>query len=203
MKEKLGFNLAIMGMIASGKDTQVNLLKKKYDLKPVETGLFTRNLLKEKTKEGDIARSFAGRGKPLPVFLMKNFLRGQIDNKKNKDLIFVGGPRLKPEAQLVKKLLTDKKEKIYVIYLRLSDKEVYKRSLGRKNSNIKKVYKVLDDPNIIKERIKWHKEQVGKTVNYFKSLGVLKEINGKQTIEEVNNDIEKALIYFKKLNHKV
>jgi len=30
--KKLGFNLAIMGMIASGKETQVKLLKKKYAL---------------------------------------------------------------------------------------------------------------------------------------------------------------------------
>jgi adenylate kinase family enzyme len=54
----------------------------------------------------------------------------------------------------------------------------------------------------MKRRIKWHKEQVSKSVNYFDSLGKLKKINGNQSIEKVYEDIEKALTYFKKLNFK-
>lgn len=202
-KRNMGFNLAVMGMIASGKDTQVNLLKKKYNLMPVETGLYSRNLLKEKSKEGDWARRVAGKGKPLPMVLMKKFLTSQIQNKpKNKELIFVGGPRLKPEAQLVRKLLNKNHQKIFIIYITLPDKEIYKRSHDRKNSKIKNVYKVFDDKKIIEKRIKWHKDQVGKTVKYFESLGILKKINGNQSIEKVHKDIEKAILYFKKLNNK-
>ena len=48
-KERLGFNLTLMGMIASGKETQTEILKKKYALYPVETGVYTRKLLKEKS----------------------------------------------------------------------------------------------------------------------------------------------------------
>lgn len=201
-KQRLGFNLQIMGMIASGKDTQANLLRNKYDLKKIETGLYARKLLTEKSKNGDWARKETGKGKPLPVVLMKNFLKTEIKNKpKNRDLIFVGGPRLKPEAQMVKKLLTENKQNLFVVYLTLPDKKVYERSLKRKTSNkIKDVYKVLDDKKIIARRIKWHKDQVGKTVKYFESLGVLKKVNGNQSIEKVHQDIEKALLYFKKQN---
>ena len=201
-KERLGFNLAVMGIIASGKDTQVDLLKDKYDLYPIGTGLYTRNLLKEKSSDGDWARRVASKGKPLPVVLMKKFLVEQIKNKsKNKDLIFVGGPRLKPEAQLVRKLLRENKQNIFVIYLTLSDKEVYRRSLQRKSDkNINDIYKVFDTDKIIKERIKVHKNQVSKTIKYFDDLKILKKINGNQTIEKVHEDIEKAILYFKKLN---
>jgi adenylate kinase family enzyme len=80
-KESLGFNLAIMGIIASGKDTQAELLKDRYNLHLVQTGLYTRNLLKEKTKDGELARKFASKGKPLPVSLMKDFLRKEIEKK--------------------------------------------------------------------------------------------------------------------------
>ena len=201
-KERLGFNLAVMGIIASGKDTQVNLLRDKYDLQSVGTGLYTRNLLKEKSNNGDWARRVASKGKPLPVVLMKKFLVEKIKNKsKNKDLIFVGGPRLKPEAQLVRKLLRENHQNIFVIYLTLSDKEVYKRSLQRGlDEKVKDVYKVFDTEKIIKERIKVHKNQVSKTIKYFDDLKVLKKINGNQTIEKVHEDIERALVYFKKLN---
>ncbi|HEY5588093.1 MAG TPA: nucleoside monophosphate kinase [Candidatus Paceibacterota bacterium] len=202
-KERLGFNLALMGMIASGKETQTDLLKKRYSLQSVETGVYTRKLLKEKTENGDWARRTAGKGGPLPVVLMKKFILDQISKKsKNKDLIFIGGPRLKPEAQLTKKILQEKGQDIFVIYITLSDKEVYKRSIKRKTGNMKAIYKVFDIKEIIGKRIKWHKEQVGKTVKYFESLEKLKKINGNQPIDKVYLDIEKALSHFKKLNNK-
>jgi len=203
-KERLGFNLAIMGVWTSGKDTQANLLKEKYNLQAVGTGLYTRNLLKEKSSDGDWARRTAGKGKALPISLMKNFLVDQIKNKsKSKDLIFIGGPGLKPEAQLVRKLLKENKQNIFVICLTLPEKEVHKRSLQRMaDKNIKEVYKILDAKNILKERIKVHNNQVSKTIKYFDDLKILKKINGNQSIEKVNKDIEKALTYFKKLNNK-
>ena len=46
--KKLGFNIILLGMIASGKETQANILKKRYALKFVETGVHTRKLLKKK-----------------------------------------------------------------------------------------------------------------------------------------------------------
>ena len=202
-KERLGFNLTLMGMIASGKETQTELLKKKYSLQSVETGVYTRKLLKEKSKDGDWARRTAGKGGPLPVILMKRFLVKEIKKKpKNKDLIFIGGPRLKPEAQLTKKILKENGQEIFAIYIILPDKEVYKRSLKRSIGNMKDIYKVFDTEKHIKVRIKWHKDQVSKTVKYFESLGKLKKVNGNQSIEKVHQDIEKALEYFKKLNNK-
>ena len=128
MAKKLGFNIVMLGMIASGKETQANILKKKYALKFVETGVYSRNLLKEKSKNGDWARLTVGKGKPLPTILLQKFLIEEINNKpKNKNLLFLGG-RLKPEAQLLKKIITSKGEKLLAFYIKLPDKEVYKRS---------------------------------------------------------------------------
>jgi adenylate kinase len=192
--KKLGFNLALMGMIASGKETQTIILKKKYALQSIETGVYTRKLLKEKTKDGEWARRTAGKGKPLPVILMKKFLVKEINKKpKNKDLIFIGGPRLKPEAQLTKKMLNEVGQDFFVLYITLPDKEVYKRSLKRKEGNMKDIYKVFDTKKLIGTRIKWHKDQVGKTVKYFEKLGCLKKINGNQTVPKVTKDILKAI----------
>lgn len=202
-KERLGFNLSVMGIIASGKDTQVKLLRDKYRLQPIETGLYTRNLLKEKSKNGDWARRAASKGGALPVVLMKKFIAEEIKNKpKNKNLIFVGGPWLKPEAQLVIKLMRESDEKYFVVYITLPKKEIYIRSLKRKqDKKIKDVYKILDEKKIIKQRIKVYENQISKTLKYFESLGKLKRINGNQSIEKVHKDIEKAILYFKSLNN--
>jgi adenylate kinase family enzyme len=197
--EKLGFNVAIMGMITAGKDTQANILKKKYLLKTVETGVYSRNLLKEKSDNGEWARRTVGKGKPLPVVLMKEFLVKEIAKKpKNKDLLFIGGPRLKPEAQLVKKIMNAQKQNLFVLYITLPDREVYKRSVKRIDGNMKAIHKILDAKHLIDPRIKWHKDQVGKTVKYFEKLNCLKKINGNQSITKVTEDIRKAINEYKK-----
>jgi adenylate kinase family enzyme len=46
-------------------------------------------------------------------------------------------------------------------------------------------------------RIKWHKDQVGKTVKYFKSLRKLKTINGNQPIPKVTKDILREIEEYK------
>lgn len=197
--KKLGFNVVLLGMIASGKETQANILKNKYSLRFVESGVYTRKLLKEKSKNGEWARRTAGKGGPLPTVLLQKFLRKQIGDKpKNKDLLFLGTPRLKPEAQLLKKILTERKEDFLVLYITLPDGEIYKRSLKRRVGNMRKIYKVFDTKKVIKVRIKWHKDQVGKTVKYFQNLKKLKKINGNQPILKVTKDILKAIERYKK-----
>jgi adenylate kinase len=196
--KKLGFNIVLLGMITSGKDTQAIILKDKYGFKLVESGIYWRKLLKEKSKDGEWLRRTTGKGGTAPVALMKKFLTEQINKKpKNKDLLFLGNPRLKPEAQLLKKLLDQKREKFFALYITLPDKEVYKRSVGRKLGNMREDYKMFDTKKLIKTRIKWHKDQVGKTVKYFEKLGCLKKINGNQPIPEVTKDILKTIEEYK------
>lgn len=198
--KRLGVNIVLLGMIASGKETQANILKKKYALKFVESGVYFRKLLKTKGKIGDLARRTAGKGKAGAMRLMKDFLLKEIDKKpQNKDLVFIGNPRLKPEAQLLKKILDSRGEDFIAFYITLPDKEVYKRSIARKEGNMRPIYKIFDTEKIIKTRISYHKKQVwDKTVKYFKSLGKLEVINGNQPISKITKDIVKAIEGYKK-----
>ena len=130
--------------------------------------------------------------------LLQKFLIKEIKNKpKTKDLLFLGG-RLKPEAQLLKKIMNQRKEKLLVFYITLPDKEVYKRSLKRRESNVKEIYKVFDTKKIIATRIKWHKDQVGKTVKYYQKIGLMRIINGNQPVSKVTRDILKGIEEYKK-----
>jgi adenylate kinase len=197
--KKLGFNIVLLGAPASGKETQANILKKIYALKFVETGVHTRKLLKKRGPDGDWTRRTAGRGGALPVALLKKFLIGEINKKlDNKDLLFLGGPRLKPEAQLLKKILKERKEDFIAFYITLPNREVYKRSLKRKkDKKIKTLYKVFDTEKIIKARLRYYEKQVSKTVKYLQELNKLKMIDGNQTIPKVTKEIVKEIEKFK------
>jgi len=191
-KKQLGFHLVLLGQIASGKDTQAGFLSEKYNVKLVESGKHWRKLSKAKTSDGAWLRRTHDKGKPAPVALMKKFLLENIEKRpKDKELLFVGNPRLKPEGQLLNKLMREHKENFFALYVSLPDKEVYKRSLSR-------VRGADDNRAFIAGRLKWHKDQVSKTVAYFESLGKLKKINGNQSIDKVKQDIEKAIESFQK-----
>jgi len=190
MKKQLGFDLVLLGDPASGKDTQAVLLSKKYDLKPVESGKHWRAMAKKKNADGELLRRTMSRGFPTPVVLMKKFIIENLNKApKNKNLIFIGNPRLKPEAQLLNKLLKAKKRDFIAIYIKLPKSEILKRAGLRS-----KVEGRSDDSlEFVKNRIKYYEEQVSKTVTYFKSINKIKFINGKQSIGEVSKSIQKAL----------
>jgi adenylate kinase len=184
--KRLGFDLILLGDPTAGKDTQAALLMKKYVLNPVESGKYWRAMAKKKNAEGEWLRRTMSLGHPTPVALMKKFLINNIaKSSKNKDLIFIGNPRLKPEAQLLKKLLEEKQRDFFALYIKLPVKEIYKRTAERA--------RLKSEDSGVHNRIRYHQEQVSKTVKYFESLKKLKLINGNQTIPKVTKDIEKIL----------
>src|SRR6188472_4455987 len=100
-KKKLGFDLIVLGDPTAGKDTQAAILMRKYTMKPVESGKHWRIMAKKKNKEGAWLRRTMSLGYPTPVVLMKKFIINSFRNISSKqDLVFIGNPKLKPEAQL-------------------------------------------------------------------------------------------------------
>jgi adenylate kinase family enzyme len=124
---------------------------------------------------------------------MKNFLLTQVGKApKNKNIIFIGNPRLKPEAQLLNKLLGNLKRDYLTIYLHLSKSQIIQRSRNRVRMHTE------HNAQYITNRIKWHKDQVGKTVSYFGKIGKLHKINGNQSITDIRKSIEKIIHDYQK-----
>lgn len=183
---RLGFDLIILGAPASGKDTQASLLIKRFGLKPVESGKFLRNaVLKHDIISKALKNNFS-KGLPGPVKVIKAFIQKELRHApKDNDLIFIGNPRLKPEAQMLKKLLMEKKRDFFVVYIQLPDYEIKKRAQARMRDD--------QDTHYIDNRIKFHKVQVSKTAKYFQSLNKLKFVSGKQPVNKVYADIIKII----------
>lgn len=185
MQKRLGFDLILLGDPTAGKDTQAAILMKHYALKPVETGVYWRSLAKKKNNSA-LIRNRQARSLPAPVKVIKEFLINNLQRvPKNKNLIFVGGPKLKPEAEFLKKQLELNKRDFLVIWMTLPIKEILKRSLKRMRN--------IDDSKYIRVRINWYKNQQGKTLKYFKKLGKVRFVKANQSIPKVTKDIEKAI----------
>jgi adenylate kinase len=191
MKKRLGFDLILLGAPAAGKDTQAALLEKKYLLKSIESGKYLRGLQKNKTKTGDQVRITLSKGQPGPTRIIKEFIKANIRlAPKDKNLIFIGNPRLKPEAQFINDLFKQANRDYLVLYINLPVKEIWSRSEKRMRNT--------DDTKYVQTRINWHKKQVSKTVRYFQGIKKLKFIDGNKTIKLVNKDILKAINDYKR-----
>jgi adenylate kinase len=188
---RLGFDLILLGDPTAGKDTQAGILMKKYSLKPVESGKYWRAMAKKNNAEGRWLRQTMSLGGPTPVPLMKKFLIDQIAKApKDKDLIFVGNPRLAPEAKLLKKLLDKKHRDFFVLFLKLPVREILRRSKERISAQDRK-----DDSKIayVKKRMSWQDPKNSKAVKYFQGLHKLKFIDSVPPIPTVAANIQKAI----------
>ena len=106
-----------------------------------------------------------GRGFPVPSKIIDDFIKNSVNKApKSKNLVFVGTPRLKNEAILLKKLLDKSKRIFFAVYIYLPDKVIFKRSFNRNREN----YDL--DKHFIKNRINYHKKQVKETVKYFQKF---------------------------------
>ncbi|HYC79690.1 MAG TPA: nucleoside monophosphate kinase [Candidatus Binatia bacterium] len=183
---KLGFDLILLGAPAAGKDTQAELLSKKYIFQKIESGKHWRKMAGQKNSTGRLLRQTFSKGNPAPVKLMKEFLVKELRKaKQNNNLLFIGNPRLKPEAQLLIKMLKAKGRDFFVINIDLPVAEIKSRSIKRMRDD--------QDWKYIDNRIKMYRLQVQKTLNYFKSLNKLKVVDGNQTVKKVAQDIQKVL----------
>ncbi len=161
---------------------------KKYAFQPVESGKQWRMMVKKNDFRGRWLKRTFELGHPAPVAIVKWFLNKRVkDASKNKNIIFIGNPRLKPEAQFLVKLLHEKHRDFFVFYIKLPEGEIYSRVLKRRNQE-------ADTRLRTKRRIEWHKKQVlAKTMKYFLSMHKAKFINGNQSIKKVTQDIQKAI----------
>lgn len=136
------------------------------------TGKETKNIL----EAGGLTPIF------LPVYLWSGIL---IDNVSGNEHIVMDGIARKPQEAgvLDSALQFYKRQNPIVVSLEVSDECAMQRLLGRGRSD--------DDPEEIKNRLQWYREEVTESIDYFKNSPYYRflAINGERSIEEVHQDI--------------
>lgn len=210
----------LLGPPGSGKGTQARIIQERFGLEYLGSG----DLLRARKKKEDFTGRKIGQwidvGKrvPTPVIFylwMKKWEEfKQIKNFKG--FVIDGSPRTEFEAIMMEKALKwydwDKNKKVF--YLKVSDREVIKRLINRRQcQNCGRIipwigsFKDLktcdkcggnlikrpdDTEQGVKERLKWFKAEVIPAIEYYRKKGELIEINGDQPIDKVTKDILRA-----------
>lgn len=175
----------MLGAPASGKGTQAVQLAASLNLPHISTGDLFRKNISENTPLGQKAKGFIDAGKLVPDEVVIDMLLDRIKaSDASHGYILDGFPRTIPQAETLEKTLKPG-TRLVVLNLDVSDDTIVKRALGRKRSD--------DTPEVVKERLRTYHEHTAPLLDYYKKKGLLKNINGEQTPEQVFSDLQKAL----------
>lgn len=177
-------NVILFGPPGSGKGTQAQHLKEKFNLIHISTGDLLRNEIANKTKLGLKAKNYMDNGQLVPDEVIIGMIRSLIDaHKDTNGIICDGFPRTTAQAQALDTLLQDKQEEIAgLVELSVSEQELISRLLERGKTSGR-----MDDQNMetIKKRIQVYKEETAPVAEYYKDQDKYVSVHGEGKIDEI------------------
>ncbi len=195
-KNRIPFNVIILGDPGAGKATQAQYIAKKYHMLDYDMGR-ELTLLREKNKAIDTAqKNTADRGILTPTMIVRKInLQFITTAPEDKGILFDGHPKMLGEAKLVASLLKKTKRiKPLFIYLSIPQTEIIKRTSQRQGYRSTTMTARKDDTiEALKNRAKYYRKNIKEVVDFFSSIYQYKRISGLGTRTEVRARIQKAI----------
>ena len=181
-------NIVIFGAPGSGKGTQSDLMIKKYGFGHISTGDVLRNEIKNGTDLGKTAKQYIDNGQLIPDGLMIDILASVYDGfgKEHEGVIFDGFPRTIPQAEALKKMLSERGHKVAaMIELDVPEDELMKRLLKRGQE----CGRSDDNEETIKKRLDVYHNQTAPLIEWYKKENLHHHINGLGELDRIFADI--------------
>ncbi len=181
-------NLVLFGPPGSGKGTQAEVLKDKYNLVHISTGEVFRYNIKNETPLGKLAKSYMDDGNLVPDEVTIEMLKAEVE--KNMDangFIFDGFPRTESQAESLDAFLSEKGETINgMVALEVAEDLLVERLLNRGLTSGRK-----DDQDVSKIRNRFNEYQTKTAVlqDYYDAQNKYFGVDGVGSIEEITNRI--------------
>ncbi len=202
--------IIMLGAPGAGKGTQAKMISKKYDIPHISTGDIFRANIKEGTELGRKAKEYMDQGLLVPDELTVDLVVDRLkkDDCKN-GFILDGFPRTISQAEALKNA---NQALDFAIDVDVPDENIIKRMEGRRacvscGATYHIVYNPTktegicdvcgkelilredDKPQTVKKRLTVYHDQTQPLINYYKEEGILKTVDGTQSMEDVFNAI--------------
>ena len=178
------FNIVIFGKPGSGKGTQANFLKEKYNLYHISTGDLFRKNISNQTKLGIEAKSYLDNGDLVPDSVTIKMLENEVlSNKEVNGYIFDGFPRTLNQAESLDDFLSSINLKINAtIALDVNEDELITRLLDRGKTTNRS-----DDQDIekIKNRFNEYNTKTSILINFYSKQDKFFSVDGKGSVNDI------------------
>ncbi len=203
--------IVLLGAPGSGKGTQATYISEKYNLPHISTGDIFRENIKNQTELGIKVKSIMDSGNLCPDELTIELIKDRLLKSDCKNGYLLDGfPRNLVQAEALNEISAPDK----VINLIVDFDKIENRITGRRTClkcgntfhisvigdikvcpDCKGELTVRKDDNVetVKERLRVYKSQTEPLIDFYKEKGVLVDINGNLSVEQVFEEIKKAL----------
>ena len=189
-------NIVLFGMPGSGKGTQANFIKIKYNLTHISTGDVFRDNIKNNTELGKLARSYIDSGKLVPDKLTIKLLEKKIEeNTNSKGYIFDGFPRTIDQGIHLDNFLFKKNLSIdLTISLEVDEQILINRILKR---GVDSGRADDQDRSKIKKRFDEYSQKTSILIKFYKEQNKFFSINGEDSINQVKDRLTMLIDKYK------
>ena len=214
----LGRAVIFLGPPGAGKGTQARQIAETYGVPHLSTGDMFREHVGRGTALGLRAIPIMERGELVPDDLVLSMIEDRISRPDcNEGFILDGFPRTLPQAGALDEILRRRFEtEPLVVHFVVDQNQLMRRLTGRRTCKIGgEIYNVYDHPpkvpgrcdrdggelvqrpddreDVITERMTAYESQTRPLVDYYRSRGVLKDVNGMASPEAVTKSVLELL----------
>jgi adenylate kinase len=186
-----------LGPPGAGKGTQAKMIAAKRHIPQLSTGDMLRAAIAAGTELGTRCKAVMDAGELVSDEIVAGIIGERVEMEDCKNGFLLDGfPRTLPQAELLDGILADKKRTIDVVLeLRVDDDALVDRLKTRIAETKARGDEVRSDDNeeTFRKRLAVYSEQTAPLIPYYKEKGLLRTIDGMQSIDSVTKDIEAAL----------
>lgn len=211
-------NIVFLGPPGAGKGTQAKILVERYGIPQISTGDMLREHRAKGTELGKKAQEYMDKGQLVPDEIILGMVRERLSQPDcEKGFILDGFPRTVAQAEALDQLLAEMGKKLdFVLALVVPDELLVERLTGRRTcKNCGMMYHIKykppkvegkcdvcggelyqrpdDNEETVRSRLKVYHESTAPLIEYYKNKGLLKEIDGSKSIEEITQQIIQIL----------
>jgi adenylate kinase len=210
--------IVLLGPPGAGKGTQAEVISSKLQLPHVSSGDIFREYLKNQTELGKLAAGFINKGELVPDDVTIAMIKERLSRSDClSGALLDGFPRTPAQAKALATMLSEMNGQVKSVpYICVPEDVLIERLTGRwtcreaghifheKYNPPRKpgicdfdgseLYQREDDKaETVKRRIRVYLEQTQPLIEFYRQRGVLTEVDGKKSIEQVTHDILAAL----------
>lgn len=210
--------IVLMGAPGAGKGTQARLLQERMRLPQISTGDIFRALKHADTPLAHEVRDIMTRGQLVPDELTIRLVKERTAQPDCKDgYILDGFPRTPAQAGSLEQLAAEQGMDIIPVLIEVPHELLEKRMTGRRNCPVcNEIYNIYfkpprndnvcdlhpeaqlvqradDNSETVRARLATYDEQTRPLIDYYRSAGVLRSVDGTREPEEIYRDIEQIV----------
>lgn len=185
--------LILLGPPGAGKGTQAQRLVEKYGIVQLSTGDMLRAAVAAGTEVGMRAKAVMDRGDLVPDGVMIEIIDNRLDRPDcARGFILDGFPRTVAQAESLEGLLAKKGLSLDAVIEIAVDDEVL---LGRIETRARDTGGARADDNAetLAKRLAVYHAQTAPVADYYRNRGMLKTVDGMNTMDQVTSAIESLL----------